>query len=231
MKPITGHVTCKDGKWYAVINFPKVEGKRHEKWTPLDLEGPGKKKAAEARLNELLVRYNSSQSYMDQVLDKNELEQKRQRELRVDEYIGEWLEKHKSKRNIAVTTYSSYHTMLSSHIKPYFQNLGVSLGDVTENDIDDFYTKLFEAGLKGKTVQHYHAFLHLAFKNAVAKRIIASNPCDFVDRPKADEYIGEHLNATEVKKLIEGLKDDPMRVPTIITAYYGLRRSEVLGIK
>ncbi|MBO5258322.1 MAG: tyrosine-type recombinase/integrase [Clostridia bacterium] len=31
--------------------------------------------------------------------------------------------------------------------------------------------------------------------------------------------------------MIESLDDDPMRIPVILTAYYGLRRSEVLGIK
>ena len=48
---------------------------------------------------------------------------------------------------------------------------------------------------------------------------------------QANQYIGSYYNADELKTLIEALDDDPMRIPVILTAYYDLRRSEVLGLK
>lgn len=74
-------------------------------------------------------------------------------------------------------------------------------------------------------------FLHLVFKNAVKQKIIPTNPCDQADRPKSQQYIGSYYNANELKKLLECLEGDPMRMPVILSAYYGLRRSEALGLK
>ena len=94
-----------------------------------------------------------------------------------------------------------------------------------------FYAYLRGEGLSGSTAQRYHSLLHLAFKNAVKRRLIPSNPCDQADRPKAKQYIGSYYNTEEIKKLIDCLDGDPLRVVIILAAYYGLRRSEILGLK
>ena len=57
MKRITGRLTEKNGKWYAVINLYTPEGKRKEKWQGLDLEAKrGTKSEANYRLNEVLAK-------------------------------------------------------------------------------------------------------------------------------------------------------------------------------
>lgn len=66
---------------------------------------------------------------------------------------------------------------------------------------------------------------------AVKRRVIPTNPCDQADRPKAVQYIGTYYNSAEIKQLLECLEGDPMKIAVILTAYYGLRRSEVLGLK
>jgi len=73
-------------------------------------------------------------------------------------------------------------------------------------------------GLTGATAQRHHSLLHLAFKNAVKRRIITTNPCDQADRPKATQYIGSYYNADELKTMIEKFDGDPMRLPVILTA-------------
>ena len=48
MRRITGRLTEKGGKWYAVINLYTAEGKRKEKWHNLDLEAKkGRKNSRE----------------------------------------------------------------------------------------------------------------------------------------------------------------------------------------
>jgi len=68
-------------------------------------------------------------------------------------------------------------------------------------------------------------------KHAVKSRIIKENPCDFVDRPKTKKYTGEYHNANEIVKLLEVAKGTTLEVPIFIAAYFGLRRSEILGIR
>ena len=41
----------------------------------------------------------------------------------------------------------------------------------------------------------------------------------------------QYYNAEEIKKLINCTKNDPLHIVIIIAAYYGLRRSEVIGLK
>ena len=78
MKRITGRLTEKNGKWYAVINLYTVEGKRKEKWQGLDLEAKkGSKTEAGHRLNELLSKYNSGDLYLKESLTHAEQERMR----------------------------------------------------------------------------------------------------------------------------------------------------------
>lgn len=97
--------------------------------------------------------------------------------------------------------------------------------------MNEFYVFLIKDGLKGATAQRHHSLMHLAFKHAVKRGIIPVNPCDQAERPKAEKYVGEYYNATKLKALLHSLDEDPMRVVVILTMFYGLRRSEVLGIK
>ena len=85
--------------------------------------------------------------------------------------------------------------------------------------------------LKGTTAQRHHAMLHLAFKTAVKRRIIPSNPVEQADRPKSVQFIGSYYNADEIRQLLDGTQDDPLHMVILLAAYYGLRRSEAVGLK
>lgn len=230
MKKITGRLTEKNGNWYAVLNLYTTEGKRKEKWCNLDLEAKkGTKKEAGHRLAEILAKYNTGELYLQESLSKSEQERRRQGDETLDVYIDEFLENYKC--NLSVLTYNGYRNMLDARIIPYFKNLGMSIKELTGDEINDFYISLRKDGLTGATAQRYHSLLHLAFKHAVKRRVLQTNPCDQADRPKSTQYIGDYYNAEELKTLIDCLGDDPMRVAVILAAYYGLRRSEVLGLK
>ena len=109
----------------------------------------------------------------------------------------------------------------------FFATATGTIGD----ELNDFYAYLRNDGLSGASAQRYHSLLHIAFKHAVKRGIILANPCDQADRPKAKQYIASYYNQEEIKQLLECLDNEPMRIAVILTAYYGLRRSEVLGIK
>ena len=105
-------------------------------------------------------------------------------------------------------------------------------GDAVKLDKDivqNYYRELLSS--KNDTAQRHHALLHLAFKSAVKRRIIPSNPVEQADRPKAQQYIGKYYNAGELKELLDKTANDPIHIVIFLAAYYGLRRSEVLGLK
>ncbi len=231
MKRITGHLVEKNNKWYAVINLYDVNGKRKEKWDNLDLAtGRGTKKEATYRLSKLLDKYNSDDLYLQGTMSHAERERSRVANMQVVDYLPEWLESHKP--NISDITYKGYRTMIESSMSPYFKTLGdLKVKDITGDEINDYYLHIREKGLKGTSAQRHHALLHLAFKAAVKRRIIPSNPVDQADRPKAVQYIGEYYNATELKELLDITEDDLIHICILLAAYFGLRRSEVVGLK
>lgn len=230
MKRITGRLTEKNGKWYAIINLYTPEGKRKEKWQSLDLEAKrGSKTEANYRLSELLAKYNTGEIYLMDTMTRAEQERARIAGMLVQDYVQEWLDQYRN--NISVLTYATYKNMVEAKIVPYFTQQKLTLSDLTGDDLNDYYNYLLDSGLKGITVQKQHALLHLAFKHAVKRRIIPSNPCDQANRPKAVKYIADYYNADKLKELLASLEGDPMRIVVILTVYYGLRRSEVLGLK
>ncbi len=230
MKRITGRLAEKNGKWYAVINLYTPEGKRKEKWQGLDLEAKrGTKTEANHRLNEVLAKYNTGEMYLMDTMTRAERERVRIANTPLHEYITEWLEQYKN--NVAILTYSAYKGMVESRIVPYFKELDLCVKDITGADLNDYYTHLLNNGLTGNTAQKHHALLHLVFKHAVKQSIIPTNPCDQANRPKGKKYIADYYNADKLKQLINSLDGDPMRMVIILTVYYGLRRSEVLGLK
>ena len=61
--------------------------------------------------------------------------------------------------------------------------------------------------------------------------IILTNPADKIERPKKEKFIGDYYNLEELQLLFEKSKGDPLEIVILIASFYGLRRSEVLGLK
>lgn len=70
-----------------------------------------------------------------------------------------------------------------------------------------------------------------ALKYAVKIDLISVNPADKVERPKADKFIGSFYDSNEVQALFEAAKGTLIEIPIFLDAFYGLRRSEALGLK
>lgn len=98
-------------------------------------------------------------------------------------------------------------------------------------DIQEYYNILFSDGLSANSVIHHHAIIRKALDYAYKMDIIPNNPADKVQRPKKEQYIGSFYNENELNELFEKSKDDPLNLMIRMASYYGLRRSEVLGLK
>lgn len=230
MKRITGRLATKNQKWYAVLNLYDTEGNRRQKWMNLDLdEKRGTKTEANYRLEKLLMQYNTGDLYLQDTMTHAERERNRIANMLVEDYLREWLEQHKP--NISNSTYVNYKRMIDGRVTAFFKPMKLKVKEVTGDEVNAYYAEIRADGLKGTTAQRHHAMLHRAFKQAVKRRIIASNPCQQADRPKSVPFIGNYYNADELKELLNCVEGDPIRLVIMLAAYYGLRRSEVLGLK
>lgn len=144
------------------------------------------------------------------------------------DYMELWLEVVRN--SIEKTTFSSYTQMVKGKIVPYFRKTGVKLGELQARHIQSFY--LYELKtVSASTVIHEHANIHKALKYAVKMDLIPYNPADKVERPKKQKYIADYYRLEELEQLFEATKDHPYSLLIQITAFYGLRRSEALGLR
>lgn len=89
----------------------------------------------------------------------------------------------------------------------------------------------FQAGADDYTVKHYHALIHGALNYAVDKNLIPSNPADRIIISKPEPFKGDYYLDSEVLNLFEVIKGHKIELVVLLTAFYGLRRSEVIGLK
>ena len=61
--------------------------------------------------------------------------------------------------------------------------------------------------------------------------IIPSNPFDKVDWPRTEKYHAKFLSEDDLVVLLRNSKDDPMYDIIYLASVFGLRRSEVLGVR
>ena len=102
--------------------------------------------------------------------------------------------------------------------------------EISAKDIQQFYLVQLER-VKPNSVIRYHAVIHRAMKYAVRTDLITSNPVDKVDRPKKNAYQGSFYSEDEMQDLFEAARDTKLELPIVLASFYGLRRSEVLGLK
>lgn len=231
---LTGNLQIKNGKYYAVLNL-KVNGKRKPKWIPLGLPERGNKREAESLLNHLIVEYETrGEGKFYPTLGENgelltEAPKVDESEVLFADYVQSWLKMIRP--TVSAATYNSYRSMVDARIDRYFRELGVTLGALTPTQIQTFYQTILDDDNTTNTVIHYHAVLHRALKNAVKKDIIDRNPADRVDKPRKNRYQAAHYSQEEMLRLFSVIEGDPLEPAIRIAAYYGLRRSEVLGLK
>lgn len=211
---VSGHLAVKKNRWYAILCLRHPDGRRYDKWIATGLSYPGNKRKAEAMLIELRRQHFNSHIWNAATL--------------LSEYIPDWLKTRQ--KEISETTYSSY-LQIANEIVRYFLNQDVRLSQISPHHIETYYQTLYERGLKSNSVLHHHALLHKALADASRKGLIAENPMEKVQRPAKGSYIPHPYTAEEMKTLFAALQGHYMEVPIKLAAYYGLRRSEVLGLR
>ena len=213
------NITSKRGKLYIVITYEDMTGQIKKKWYGTGLDDiKANKKEAENQKIQIFEEFRKNQQYI----------KKSNSEITFSEYMKQWLERIKP--NLQVSTYATYKMQVDK-ITNYFANKNIMLLDLQPTDISNFYAYLIKNGKTIQLCEHYHVNIRKCLQSAVKANLIPYNPADRVDRPKSPKHIGNFYTKEELDKLFECLIGDNYAYIYKITAYYGLRRSEMMGIK
>lgn len=227
-----------------VFSFKDENGKRKLKWISTGLSEGCTKKALKEKTTEIFRRFSEEfnsgaltkakthkvdKTVVSESIMKNGTVIKG-REYRFVDFLPDWLAT--AKPTVAGSSYNGYrHT--TDKIVAYFNEKypDVMLSDVTGLMIQQFYNDLYSNGLSANTVKHYHALLHRAFKYAVKMDLLGNNPTEKTELPKQTRFTATFYNKDELELLFKAFEGDRMELVVYIAAFYGLRRSEVCGLK
>ena len=219
---MTGSLQIKNDKFYMVLNSTE-NGKRKQKWISTGLPVKGNKRKAEQMLRETLRKYETQAGIIHD-------------DVRFSDYIRLWLEQ--TKKRVDEVTYQGYDTLAQTHILPYFDALGIRLQEVTTKVLQAYFDEKRangrldgKGGLSPKSLRLHKNVLFQALTEAVRNQLLSSNPCQFVQLPQKERKEAHFYSATQMQTLFATLQNDPLLPLVKITAIYGLRRSELLGLQ
>lgn len=133
--------------------------------------------------------------------------------------------------SIDITSYSGYQSKVKITAK-YFNNLGITLNNLTRKDIKTFYTKLQEERkIKNKTVNRYHANIHKSLEDAISEFEVLDVNVAHGLRRKEEDFIPSYYKLKELETLFEKATGTLIELHVLLAAYYGFRREEFCRFK
>lgn len=223
---MTGSVHIKSGRLYIVLAYKDKNGKPHTKWVSTGLDAHNNRRRAAAMIPDMLQKYRGLEQ-----LEVNS-------GTLFSDYAREWLEKKRP--SLEKSTFDRYSNQVEKQLIPYFGKK--PLCEITPRDVSVFYSQKAVGGradkrsgaLSHKTMKSISSILRSVMRKAVIEGIIPQNPADGVplatkESSGDEEYV--FLNKEEANNLLKAFEGNVLHEIVFVTLYYGLRRSEALGLK
>jgi len=247
---LSGHLQEKGGKYYAVLNCKRRDGKRFPKWVSTDLPAKkGYKRSAESMLDEFRRSYSIYGEFLadpralieENITVDNQTSGQSETLLQEDngilfaDYMLSWLSDIETE--VDPVTFSGYCNSVENVIVPYFRQTGIKLRELTSKNIKEFYkyerkgdAEINKKGKKGTTVVRYHANIHKALEDAVENELVLRNIAHKL-RPTTEKFVGSFYLSDEAMELIRVAEGTRLELAVTFGLFYGLRRSEIVGLK
>ena len=224
MKEIRVSPYLKNGRYYAVVRYTD-DGERKSRMIALGLTEKAGKREVQARLDYIQEEYEKNFPVVDGVL--------------FVKYLRDWVERRKG--FVETSTWEGIKIYAEKHIIPYFEPLRLTLEDIAPFHIRDYYDFKYnggrcdgkEGGLSIESVIKHKSVLMTALDDAVVDGLIEKNPAKHVKLPakRSSERKENFLTLEQANKMLSLFKDTPFYALVFTTLYYGLRKSEALGLK
>ena len=143
-------------------------------------------------------------------------------------YLARWLEAS-ARPSLKPKTYQGYESIVRVRIVPRIGAL--KLAQVTPPVVQQLYVDLASEGLSPRSAINTHRCLHRALEQALKWGLIARNPCDAVDAPRAARTEMRVLDRSQVDILVSSTTGDREHALYVLAVTTGLRQGELLGLR
>lgn len=221
---MTGSLQVKRDTYYAVVSFKDKMGNWKYKWISTNISSKGNnKRKAEQKMRDIMAELESKQINFSDDCNFVDL-------------LTKWMEI--SEMKVDRITYEGYEKTIRLHILPYFKALNLKVSQISPMTIQDYFLfKLKKGRANGKgglsvnSVRHHRTILNQTFDFAIRNRMIGINPVAGTELAAQQKYEADFYNLEEAKYLLDICDNEVLKPILLLTVYYGLRRSEVLGLK
>ena len=220
MLMIKGSLQVSHGTYYVVVNYKDEYGKPKQKWISTELREKGNKTKAKQKMKEILKSFEINQNLHNKQNSNEDV-------LFVD-FLKHFLA---IKKNTIEPVTINMYNKLAENISKYFKNMRLKLKDLKPYHIEGFYKSEYARGLSSNSVLKYHVLIRECLQYAFINDLVLVNVADKVKRPKVEKFRASFYDIKEIEKLFEVIQDNECKLPIMLTAMYGFRRSEVLGLK
>ena len=229
---MTGCLAQRKDVYYVRLTYYDRNHQRKDKWVSTGLSGRGAKQKATAMIQSLIEKY----SYLE----------KSEHPAKMVDYLKMWKELQIGE--VAETTYDGYHTYIDRHLIPYFEELNLDIQDIKAGHIMDYINYLSSdkgrkdnkiGGQSITSIRKIISILRKVFDYAVMYGDIKINPALQVPLPKREKNSNNlnknkrqvFMTAEEAQNMLNAFKDEEIGPIVFVTLYYGLRKSEALGLR
>ena len=160
-------------------------------------------------------------------------------EMAFGDWLNFWYQQY-AKQTLRPTTQSGYENMIYNHI---ITDIGkIPLNKLTQNDLQQFYTRLKNGGRKVRTelygkglsdrmVRGCHAMCRKALEKAVADGIIRINPAIGCKLPPKKAKEMQVLTREEMQRFMAQAKADGYFELFLLELCTGMRRGEIVALQ
>ena len=217
---MTGSLRVKNGIYQLVFSYKDNSGRWRTKSETTGLKEKGNKRRAQALLD---ARLRELSTVSSGILDNEKI-------IFLDA-MEEWLDTVMVGQ-VRYNTLVQYKNAFSYNIKTYIPFQGLRLQRLTPAILQSFYNEKLKAGLSANTIHKLHCNINKFLRYALMLDMIQVNPAQRVTLPrKVHPGIGKAYNAQQMKTLFQTFQGDPLELVVFLTATYGLRRSEICGLR
>lgn len=216
---IASHLEIKRGIYQMIFSWQN-EGERKRKSKSTGLLAKGNKKQAEKML------FLATQELEEQMASS--IDEVSSYMLFAD-FMLFWLY-HVIESRVELTTFNNYKSNVEKVIVPYFLKKELRLRDVSAKEINRFYEVQLKR-VKPNSVIKYHNNIIASLKYAMEEELIPIFMLTKIKKPKENDFMPNYMKESDIVRLCNCVEGTKMELAIVLSSFYGLRRSEIVGLK
>lgn len=146
-------------------------------------------------------------------------------------YIEIWLKKKRT--SLRMNTWYTYRQYADNYIIPFFKDIHVN--ELNTRLVQQFVDYYLDCGHKVSSYKKVNVVLAGAIRCAIQDGVINVNYADkdHIDLPREESFEGDYYTVEEIGLLLQAVEaaGEPMKSAIILALCYGLRRSEIIGLR